>query len=93
MSTKTDSKRLKSFYYYSAFFTFGSLGIGFLWVQALTLIRQNKALNFNMKTGIPAGFTLFAMVFSYYKLSKFKNKMDIKYTPLWIKSSGKTLMK
>lgn len=93
MSTKSDSKRLKSFYYYSAFFTFLSLGNGFLWVQILTFLRENKPLNFNLKNGIPVGFTLFAMVFSYYKLSKFKNSMDIKYTPLWMKSSGNTLMK
>jgi hypothetical protein len=93
MSTKSDSKRLKSFYYYSAFFTFSSLGNGFLWVKILTFLRENKPLSFNLKNGIPAGFTLFAMIYSYYKLSKFKSSMDKKYTPLWMKSSGNTLIK
>jgi len=93
MTTKTDSKRLRSFYYYSTFFTVGSLLNGFLWVYVLTILRENKSLSFNLKNGIPAGFGLFGIVYSYHRYSKFKSTMDVKYTPLWMKSSGSTLMK
>lgn len=88
MTTKTDAKKLKSLYYYTVFFSVANLANGFLTIKLLQLLDPLNPLSNNMKSGIPIAFLVMGIGFGVYKVQSLKKKLDKKYTPLWLKSSG-----
>jgi len=91
MTTKTDNKKLTSYYYYGTFFTLACLGNGFLTIKFLQLLDPLNTPSNRVKNGVPIAFVTFGFLFSFYKVQSLKSKMDEKYTPLWLKSSGSSL--
>ena len=88
MSTKNDAKRLRSLYYYSAFFCMSSLANGFGLIKLLQFLDPLNPLSSRIKNGVPIGFIFISGVFSFYKVYSYKSQNDKKYTNLWLKSSG-----
>ena len=91
MTTKTDNKKLNALYYYSVFFTLANFGNGFLTIKLLQFLDPLTPLSSRVKNGVPIGFITFGVLLSVYKIQSLKNKLDKKYTPLWLKSSGSSL--
>jgi len=92
MTTKTDNRKLNSYYYYGVFFSLANIGNGFFITKFLKFIDPMNSKPFRFNTNwIPFGLFVFGAVFGIYKVQSLKNKLDEKYTPLWLKSSGSAL--
>ncbi len=91
MTTKTDNRKLSACYYYGAFFTLANLGNAFLFIKLLKFIDPLTTPSARITNGVPIGFFCFGVLLSFYKNQSLKNKLDEKYTPLWLKSSGSAL--
>lgn len=92
MTTKTDNRKLSSFYYYAVFLSLANAGNGFLITKSLKFFDNvNTRPNKYNPNWIPVIMFACSAVFGFYKIQSLKSKLDEKYTPLWLKSSGSAL--
>ncbi len=91
MSTKTDNKKLYSYYYYATFLALANLGQSFGVIKFLQFLDPMTPISNRLKNSIPIGFVTFGIIFSFYKIQMLKYELDEKYTPLWLKSSGSSM--